>query len=87
VKREDGTIVKPLQSWELHSNYKLEVGKKKDEGSRRAIDLTNPNQPRSVRVIDCLAVVPEMERIAKLIGFDLEKAKLEADGKIPPPKS
>jgi len=39
------------------------------------------------RVIDCLELIPEMERIAGLIGFDLIASKESADKDLPPPKS
>jgi len=47
----DGRTVHPLQQWELASKHKLKTGRKADKGSRRAIDLSNPDKPRSVYLV------------------------------------
>lgn len=48
ITREDGTVIYTIADWELDRKHGLKIGKKSDEESRRAIDLSNPNKPRSV---------------------------------------
>ena len=42
---------------------------------------------RCDKVGDTPDAVPEMQRVASLIGFDLDAAKKEADKALPPPKA
>jgi len=59
ITYDDGRTIEPIQSWELQSKHRVKIGKKADEGSRRAIDLTNPDKPRSVYLVPIARRTPE----------------------------
>lgn len=73
----DGTGIEPLWLWELHGKYGLEVGRKADEGSRRAVDVTDPDKPRSVYLVPIKRAGAETGEPDKNVPADKEEEKRE----------
>lgn len=68
--------------------YKPVMVKTREECLWAGLQRVLKKQLGPIRLVtDVLHVVPDMERIAKLIGYDLAKRKLAADLEVLPPKS